>query len=260
MKIAKGFDSFTRDRTVRFEECGVATYLTHIFKPETDAVQVRYMQLGPWGEVLPHFHIADQYQVFVNGSGTFGKSVVGPLSVHYADRYTPYGPIRINGEGLSWYTVRLAKDPGAAYLPEARPLQVERPGRTITHSAELPPLLDSRRQITVMERHPDGVGARLEVVPAGLSVSLAAPEGIGGEIHILLRGSIEAAGDSWSRQTCLHLSPGDSWSGKAGAGGALVLVLGFRTGADKVDPAVLARASELEISKRIAAAKLEPAM
>ena len=260
MRIAKGSESFTRDRTIRFEECGVATYLTHIFKPETDAVQVRYMQLGPWGQVLPHFHIADQYQVFVNGSGTFGKSAIGPLSVHYADRYTPYGPIRINGEGLSWYTVRLARDPGAAYLPEARPLQAEKPGRTITHSADLPPVLDSRRQIPVMERHPDGVGARLEVVPQGESISLAAPAGIGGEIHILLRGSIEAGGEAWGRQTCLHLVPGDSWSGKAGADGALILVLGFRTGADKVDPAVLAKASEMEISKRIAAAKLEPAM
>ena len=45
--------------------------------------------------ILPHFHEVDQFQVFVSGMGSLGrgKEAARPLSVHYADHHTGYGPI-----------------------------------------------------------------------------------------------------------------------------------------------------------------------
>ncbi|HEX3995030.1 MAG TPA: hypothetical protein VHX39_27970, partial [Acetobacteraceae bacterium] len=70
--------------------------------------------------VRPHFHAADQYQVIVQGGGRLGTHDVGTVSVHYTDAYSAYGPIVAAGEGISWFTLRKAWDPGARYMPAER--------------------------------------------------------------------------------------------------------------------------------------------
>src|ERR1700722_11323486 len=52
----------------------------------------------------PHFHIANQFQVFVRGDGLFGKHPVRSVSVHYAGAYTPYGPICAGNRGIAYIT------------------------------------------------------------------------------------------------------------------------------------------------------------
>src|SRR5580692_4578218 len=55
---------------------------------------------GPPRYVIPaHFHDIDQYQIFVGGHATLGKHDVLPGSIHYADAYTPYGPIVAEDDG-----------------------------------------------------------------------------------------------------------------------------------------------------------------
>ena len=70
--------------------------------------------------VKPHFHQADQYQVIVQGGGRLGVHDVATVSVHYTDAYSAYGPIVAAGEGVSWFTLRNAWDPGARYMPAER--------------------------------------------------------------------------------------------------------------------------------------------
>src|SRR5665213_1317402 len=70
--------------------------------------------------VKPHFHSADQYQVIVQGGGRLGVHDVATVSVHYTDSYSAYGPIVAAGEGISWFTLRNAGDPGARYMPAER--------------------------------------------------------------------------------------------------------------------------------------------
>ena len=75
----------------------------------------------------PHFHSADQYQVIVQGGGRLGVHDVGTVSVHYTDSYSAYGPIVAAGEGISWFTLRNAWDPGARYMPADAPATARRP-------------------------------------------------------------------------------------------------------------------------------------
>ena len=70
--------------------------------------------------VHPHFHQADQYQVVVQGSGRLGLHDIASVAVHYTDAYSAYGPIVAADEGVSWFTLRNAWDPGARYMPAAR--------------------------------------------------------------------------------------------------------------------------------------------
>ena len=70
--------------------------------------------------VHPHFHQADQYQVIVQGSGRLGLHDIASVAVHYTDAYSAYGPIVAADEGVSWFTLRNAWDPGARYMPGHR--------------------------------------------------------------------------------------------------------------------------------------------
>src|SRR5215510_13372925 len=59
-----------------------------------------------------HFHRVDQFQWFVRGGGRFGTHHIGPGTVHFADRYTPYGPLVTAGDGAAFYTLRGVSDTG----------------------------------------------------------------------------------------------------------------------------------------------------
>ena len=43
--------------------------------------------------LAPHFHRENQFQLFVEGSGTIGRDALGAVTVHYAGAYTGYGPL-----------------------------------------------------------------------------------------------------------------------------------------------------------------------
>src|SRR3954463_3601109 len=80
-------------------------------------------QQVPGSKILPHFHGIDQFQVFVDGTGRLGHHEVRPLSVHYTNSHTGYGPIEAGPQGLSYYVLRPSFDTlGSQYLhvPEAR--------------------------------------------------------------------------------------------------------------------------------------------
>src|SRR5689334_9041256 len=52
--------------------------------------------------ISPHFHDVDQYQIFVRGNGRLGSNEAGPMTFHYADAYTPYGPIVGADQGIAF--------------------------------------------------------------------------------------------------------------------------------------------------------------
>src|ERR671918_331147 len=60
----------------------------------------------PGSTVLAHYHSTDQYQVFMDGGGKLGRHDVRPISVHYTNRYTGYGPIVAGPEGVTYYVLR----------------------------------------------------------------------------------------------------------------------------------------------------------
>ena len=86
------------------------------------------VEKDPAAVVHPHFHSADQYQVIVQGAGRLGVHDVASVAVHYTDSYSAYGPIVAADEGVSWFTLRNAWDPGARYMPAAAPATARRRG------------------------------------------------------------------------------------------------------------------------------------
>src|SRR5437763_8679238 len=75
-----------------------------------------------------------QFQVFVHGSGTLGRTPVAAFVVQYVAPHTGYGPIVAGPEGIWYMTLRPSFPTGqpgykpVLYLPESRPvLDMSRP-------------------------------------------------------------------------------------------------------------------------------------
>ena len=91
----------------------------------------------PGALLHPHFHQADQFQVFVAGSGRIGTHAVAAVTVHFAAAHSPYGPVVAGPEGLQYLTLRRQFDPGAQWMPdEAERLRAVRGREHRTHTSE----------------------------------------------------------------------------------------------------------------------------
>ena len=76
---------------------------------------------APDSTVQAHYHQADQFQLFVGGSGRIGVHTLQPLTVHFAGANSPYGPLVAGSSGLQYVTLRRSWDPGAQWMPESAP-------------------------------------------------------------------------------------------------------------------------------------------
>jgi hypothetical protein len=189
--------------------------------------------------VHPHFHQADQYQVVVQGSGRLGLHDVASVAVHYTDAYSAYGPIVASGEGVSWFTLRNAWDPGARYMPEHRRQLREARARYQHREATcgpLPPLTDDERaaltvanETTVIAPTADGLGTWRYTVPAGALVTGPDPSCGGGQFWLISAGSAAVVdGALLPVRSCIFVGPGDAAIRlRAGSDGADMLCLQF---------------------------------
>jgi len=189
--------------------------------------------------VHPHFHQADQYQVVVQGSGRLGVHDIASVAVHYTDAYSAYGPIVAADEGVTWFTLRNAWDPGARYMPEHRRELREARARHQHREATcgpLPPLTDAELAtlteasgVTVIAGTKDGLGTWRYTVPPRVTVTGPEPAGGGGQFWLVSAGSAAVAGDALlSAQSCVFAAPDDAAVRMAaGPSGADLLCMQF---------------------------------
>ncbi len=114
----------------------------------------------PESVIDPHFHRIDQFQVFVRGTGTFGRRPVDQCLVHYTHGYTAYGPIIAADQGIDYFTIRMEYDKGAGWMPAARDelLKVrDRPPRNIVYPGFVPRLSDAGGSARCLGSEPDGL-------------------------------------------------------------------------------------------------------
>ncbi|WP_428489470.1 hypothetical protein [Rhodopila sp.] len=189
--------------------------------------------------VHPHFHQADQYQVIVQGSGRLGVHDVAIVAVHYTDAYSAYGPIVAAQDGVSWFTLRNAWDPGARYMPEHRRQLREARARYQHREATcgpLPPL--SMRELAalsapsgdaVIAEAADGLGTWRYTVPASGSISGPDPSTGGGQFWLVTAGSAAVSGGALLPvQSCVFVAPDDTAARlTAGTGGADLICMQF---------------------------------
>jgi hypothetical protein len=189
--------------------------------------------------VKPHFHQVDQYQVVVQGGGRLGIHDIGTVAVHYTDPYSAYGPIIAAEEGVSWFTLRNAWDPGARYMPQYR--QQLREARARFQHREstcgpIPPLAEAElahlSTVTgdaVIEPTKDGLGTWRYTAPPGGLVTGPDPWTGGGQFWLVTAGSAAVAGGAQLPvQSCIFIAPDDEApSLTAGPLGADLLCLQF---------------------------------
>ena len=189
--------------------------------------------------VQPHFHQADQYQVVVQGSGRLGLHDVASVAVHYTDAYSAYGPIVAAEEGVSWFTLRNAWDPGARYMPEHRRQLREARARHQHREATcgpLPPLtqpqlagLTTPTGNAVIAEAADGLATWRYTVPPNGSASGRDPSTGGGQFWLVAGGSAAiGSGALLPVQSCMFVAPEDAAADlRAGPGGADLICMQF---------------------------------
>jgi hypothetical protein len=179
--------------------------------------------------VLPHFHEVDQFQVFVAGSGRVGRSEpsTSQVVVHYADRYTGYGPLDSGPRGWSYFTLRARTDPGPTYLhqPDYR-ARLKPSGKrhaTVPVDLSTSAVLEHSADVmleTVIAPHEDGLAAW--VLRAGPDLKIAASDSrdTGGQYWLVLAGSLVHAGVAYPPWSVLFVgadeAPADLTAGPKG--------------------------------------------
>jgi hypothetical protein len=178
----------------------------------------------------PHFHRVRQFQVVVHGDrATVGRHSVPPVSFHYTDPSTPYGPIRAGRGGVGYFTLRPRADVGQYPMPGSRDRMQQQAGRNVAVNVESKPLPEAGAEVeTLIEPHDDGLASfRLRLAP-GERATAPEPTGAGGQYHIVVRGSAHVGAEELPELSVVWVGPEDRAAELVGgANGAEVVVLQF---------------------------------
>lgn len=188
----------------------------------------------PGSVVQSHFHAADQFQVVVAGGGHLGRHPVRPVTVHYTNAHTAYGPITAGEAGLHYFTLRNGYDPGARYVAqEAAALKAvpgRRPWQTTTAPMDPAPTATAARCEEMLEPRADGLGAWRHILPPGAALEGPDPAQGMGQFWVVTAGAL----DGMPPLSLVFVNPEDApRHAVAGPEGAELLILQYpRRGAD----------------------------
>lgn len=177
--------------------------------------------------IEPHFHEVDQFQIFVRGNATLGRQPVCPVTVHYTDAYTPYGPIVCDEGGMAFYNLRPRADIGAHWMPGSEAELHRRAGRhrTVTFGVGGGGAASGCERQDVIPMQPDGLRAVNTVAAPGWESEPEVAAG-GGRYELVLFGSVEARGEALPAGSLMFTHAGERVPGwRAGAEGAQVLTM-----------------------------------
>lgn len=170
------------------------------------AFKSEWMESGQQGVVTPtvflieqpphsllrtHFHRQNQYQLFVQGSGSIGPHPLAPYTLHYAGAYTGYGPIQAGPEGLSYFTIRATYDVGAGFVPEALPQMLRGPKRQ-AHTAPFGAALQTPGSQALFGEPGEDLHAERRTLRPGESIDLRGQAA--GTFALVLAGQLAADG------------------------------------------------------------------
>jgi hypothetical protein len=161
----------------------------------------------------PHFHLIDQFQVVVAGGGLFGKKPIAGIAIHYANAYTPYGPIAAGPDGVHYITMRNRWDSTQAhFMPKCRDELKPVPRRHAlvdpVRRSELAELagLSSPATQDLLATEEDGLGIWRYRIPGGQAVDAPDPSKGGGQYWLVLSGALLCDGEVLEPMSCVFLS------------------------------------------------------
>jgi hypothetical protein len=195
----------------------------------------------PGSKILPHFHGIDQFQVFMDGAGKLGHHEVRPISIHYTNSYTGYGPIEAGAQGLSYYVLRPSFDTlGSQYLhvPEAR--QNLKPGgkrffladdiSVETHEALRTLREPQVKHVIGVEPNDPEAGLFVDIVslPPNAEYATCDPATGGGQVAIVIAGDIVFKGERLGLRSAIAATRDEPAIGFAAGGeGAQLMVMQY---------------------------------
>jgi hypothetical protein len=184
-----------------------------------------------------HFHTVDQFQYVAWGTGRIGGHDVAAGWVHYADGFTPYGPLRAGTGGYSYLTLRATTDMGISYMPDSRDDLREALGRPTRRAAT------ARRSFTLDLRDgrassptgwnrllddPDGLLVAVADAPAVRSLDVPAVGAGSGAYLVVVNGGVDDGGRRRGPGSLRWCAPGSAPTAvSAGPQGARVALLAF---------------------------------
>ena len=182
----------------------------------------------PGGRIDAHYHDIDQFQVVGRGHGRLGARALKPVALHYADAFTPYGPIVASQEGMAFYTIRNMSGTGYWAMPENKATSKRDRYHIMMFDIErpLPAAGQSEREVIW-----DGNEDRLRVV--GLRIGAGAeiksePSDGGGQYLLVCDGTVTIDGKNLPQESMIRVEAGEEAPViKTGAAGAQVLVMQF---------------------------------
>ncbi len=177
-----------------------------------------------------HFHRQNQFQLFVEGSGSLGSQRTDPVTVHYAGAYTGYGPLLSGPDGLKYFTIRPVFDTGFIPASEAREKMVRGPKR---HAAvalgapwpdeRLAALRDAEDRFALAPER--GLAVRHLRLPPHARLDVAHVEGSVGTFVFVLAGTMNVDGQVLQRWESVFASADDRLVVGAGDSGGEYVAL-----------------------------------
>lgn len=198
----------------------------------------------PGSTILTHYHSQDQFQIFIDGNGKLGRHDVSPITLHYTNRYTGYGPIIAGDQGLSYYVVRPSFDTlvTGQYVLQAdkRETLKNHPGPKLSIVGQPIVALDARALATLpsikfeaLIDAPDrdaerGLGADLVSLGPNMTYTGLDPATGSGQMVLVIGGAIEHGGTKLGARSGIALTPDEpALRIQASDEGAQVLMLQY---------------------------------
>jgi hypothetical protein len=235
--------ALTNRQLVRSKGAGTEHWCTdfigrHAQGEATNGPETFLIEMSPHETILPHYHEVDQFQVFLDGAGDFGKEDARPLAVHYVDRYTGYGPIKATAQGYSYFVMHAEKDPGAVYRNKPGYQERMKPSKKrhrLVHgiASSTPPVLRNRAGMALeplfeADDFGDGMGAFMLRLGPGMAAAGPAAAGTGGQFYLVVSGGLECNGAALPAWSPVYVAPGEPpLQLRAGADGLEALILQF---------------------------------
>jgi len=201
-----------------YDLCGVDSARAAGLNPDQGYLypQVHEVYQHPPFIAPPHFHEIDQFQVVIGGSGFLGRLPVRPVTIHYVNAFTPYGPIVPGPEGISYMTLRNGVDfAGAHIMPDARTkLRPVRRRHKLIDQVQIAgqnyrDCLAGPEHLSMLPTEFDGLSVDIFRLRTGMSLTGSAPHDGGGQHWLILDGTLSCERQTWSSFSCLFVRPDD---------------------------------------------------
>jgi hypothetical protein len=177
-----------------------------------------------------HFHRQNQFQLFVDGSATIGRTPIAPVTVHYAGAYTGYGPLVSGPEGVKYFTIRPVFDTGIIPATQARDKMVRGPKRHAQTTLGAPWTEDALSALTqTQDRYalePErGLAVRHLRLPASARREVPHVDGSASLFVVVLAGTASIGGQALGLWESAFATSDETLTLQAGSHGVEIVVL-----------------------------------